>query len=138
MYDEKGIPKDRNTFIGMTKFYDHTRYGNMSDISDWNYPVIRLAELYLIRAEAKMRSANKDLKGALGDIRKIRARATKSGYESEMAVSENDLTLDFILDERARELAGEWQRWFDLKRLNKLQEYVKLYNPDAWKYSGFS
>lgn len=41
------------------------------------------------------------------------------------------LTLDFILDERARELGGEQQRWFDLKRTNKLLERVKAYNPDA-------
>lgn len=134
LYNEKGIPKDRNTFIGMTKFYDHTRSGNMSDISDRNYPVIRLAELYLIRAEANIRSANPDLKGALADISKLRERAINPGHEAEMALTENDMTLDFLLDERARELAGEWQRWFDLKRLGKLQEHVKLYNPDASSY----
>ena len=48
-----------------------------------------------------------------------------------MTVTEEDMTVDFILEERARELAGEWQRRLDLKRLGKLIERVKLYNPDA-------
>ena len=48
-----------------------------------------------------------------------------------MTVTEADMNIDFILAERARELGGEWQRWLDLKRLGKLEERVKLYNPDA-------
>lgn len=132
VYDRKGVPTDRKTFIGMTKFYDHTRPGDLSTNSDRNYPILRLAEMYLIRAECKIRDvANKDLKGAADDITDIRKRAIKAGKEAEMKVTENDMTVDFILDERARELGGEWQRWFDLKRLGKLIDYVKLYNPDA-------
>lgn len=139
MYDEDGIPKDRWTFIGMTKFYDHTRPGNMSTLSDRSYPVIRLGELYLIRAEANIRKANPDLKAAVDDIMELRERAIrKDGTEeqnaewrSRMTVTEADMDVDFILEERARELAGEWQRWLDLKRLGKLEERVKLYNPDA-------
>ena len=66
MFDADGIPQDRWTFIGMTKFYDHTRPGNMSELSDRSYPVIRLGELYLIRAEARIRSTtNQDLKLSL-------------------------------------------------------------------------
>lgn len=132
MYDKKGVPTDRKTFIGMTKFNDHTRPGDMSTNSDRNYPVIRLAEMYLVRAEAKIRNTGKpDLKGAANDISAIRKRATRAGYEKDMVVKESQMTVDFILDERGRELAGEWQRWFDLKRLGKLVEHVKLYNPDA-------
>lgn len=48
-----------------------------------------------------------------------------------MQISENELTIDFLLEERARELCGEQIRWFDLKRTNKLIEYVRLYNMDA-------
>ena len=48
-----------------------------------------------------------------------------------MEIKPEQLTLDFILDERARELGGEQQRWFDLKRTDKLLERVKAYNPDA-------
>lgn len=53
------------------------------------------------------------------------------GKENEMQISENELTIDFLLEERARELCGEQIRWFDLKRTNKLIEYVRLYNMDA-------
>lgn len=132
LYDSKGVPTDRKTFIGMTKFDDNTRPGDMSTNSDRNYPVLRLAEMYLIRAEAKIRSTTKpDLKGAALDIMAIRQRAIKNGHEKEMTVTEKDMTVDFILDERGRELAGEFQRRLDLKRLGKLVEHVKLYNPDA-------
>lgn len=48
-----------------------------------------------------------------------------------LKVSANDMNIDFILDERARELVGEQLRWFDLKRTGKLVEYVKRWNPDA-------
>ena len=48
-----------------------------------------------------------------------------------MKINESELTIDFILDERARELCGEQIRWFDLKRTKKLVEYVKLHNMDA-------
>lgn len=60
----------------------------------------------------------------------LRKRAIP-GKENEMQISENELTIDFLLEERARELCGEQIRWFDLKRTNKLIEYVRLYNMDA-------
>ena len=47
-----------------------------------------------------------------------------------MLITPDRMTLDFLLDERARELCGEFLRWFDLKRTGKLVEYVKAHNPD--------
>jgi len=61
----------------------------------------------------------------------VRRRAAIPGREADMLIKASDLSLDFILDERGRELGGEQIRWFDLKRTNKLVERVKKYNPDA-------
>jgi hypothetical protein len=51
--------------------------------------------------------------------------------EAQMDISAGDVDIDFILDEKAREFAGETIRWFDLKRTGKLVERIREYNLDA-------
>ena len=85
--------------------------------------------MYLIAAEAAYHLGNSNLAAEYINI--IRRRAAVEGKEAEMEVSAADIDLDFILDERGRELAGEMHRWYDLKRTGKLLDYVDLYNPDA-------
>ncbi|UKM66467.1 RagB/SusD family nutrient uptake outer membrane protein [Flavobacteriaceae bacterium GSB9] len=80
----------------------------------------RLGETYLIAAEAYLQSNNPG--NALARVNTVRQRAG--------ADLVGTVDLDFILDERARELAGEGFRWLDLKRTGKLMEYTKVRNPD--------
>lgn len=84
----------------------------------------RLAETYLIRAEAYIKLGGK-LTEAKNDINVVRARAGAT------AIAEANATIDFVLDERAREFAGEYNRWNDLKRTGKLVSYVTANNPDV-------
>jgi hypothetical protein len=91
--------------------------------------LIRLAEMYLVAAEAAWRQ-NKPAVAA-DYLNVLRTRAAKPGKEAEMQVEADEINLDFILDERARELMGEGHRWYDLKRTGTLLERVKQYNLDA-------
>lgn len=96
----------------------------------------RLAETYLIAAEAYLMAG--DPGTAADRINEVRRRAAKPGAESAMLITAADVSIDFILDERARELAGEYHRWTTLKRTGKLQERTKLYNRDikVWYDAG--
>ena len=95
-----------------------------------DFVVARLADAYMIRAEARLKIGT-NLQGAAEDINEIRRRAAWPGKETDMEISAGDVTLDFILDERAREFEGEMLRWFDLVRTGKLVERVRLHNDEA-------
>jgi len=127
-YNPDGSIKDNNLFEQLSKFMDPTRASLNEAQSARDVFVIRLAEMYLIAAEAEMNMGN--LSNAADYINVILTRAAKPGRVDEMLVTPSEITLDFILNERARELAGEQLRWFDLKRTGKLIERVKAYNPD--------
>jgi hypothetical protein len=81
---------------------------------------MRLAETYLLRAEAYLGKADKA--NAAADINTVRSRAGAA------PVAAADVTIDYILDERARELFMEEPRRRTLVRLGKLVERTKLYN----------
>jgi hypothetical protein len=113
----------------MTKYYDDKR-------TDQNAPSIRpiiiyrLAETYLIAAEALFMDNRPDQ--ALPYINAIRERAAyPTGNVAAMDAKLTDLSIDFILDERSRELCGELSRWQDLVRTGTLLNRVKLHNADA-------
>ncbi len=86
--------------------------------------MMRAGEAYLIAAEAYLQMAENSLAASFLTTLRERAGLTT-------AVNENEVTVDFILDERARELAGEVNRWMDLKRTNKLIERTLAHNPHA-------
>lgn len=80
---------------------------------------IRLAETYLLRAEAYIGLGKKDLAAADINVVRIRAKATP--------VTPEKVDVDYLLDERARELYGEEFRHITLRRTGKLLERVRKY-----------
>lgn len=121
-------------------YYPHpTKWGGYDPNDDFGYavvkdwPVMRYSETYLLRAEARFWQNN--LTGAAEDINVIRDRAFKA-YRTEISnpsygkVSASDINIDFILDERARELIAEENRRMTLIRTNTLSSRI-LKNGDA-------
>ncbi|WP_080903810.1 RagB/SusD family nutrient uptake outer membrane protein [Parabacteroides sp. Marseille-P3160] len=99
--------------------------------------LIRLPETILLRAEAKMRSGNKE--GAANDINLLRKRA-KCSY----LVTASDVSVDLILDERARELVYEECRWNTLLRMggtvavDRIKKYAYWDDPRATLTKNFN
>lgn len=124
--------KGNRMFIQLKKFDDLTG-SIIRDLGSRDAFVFRLAEMYLIAAEGYMMAGQTaSAIQRLNDLRNARAIPGKSNVlspEEEAQVSSKDI--DLILDERARELCGEQQRWFDLKRTGKLIERVTMYNGSA-------
>ena len=108
-----------NDGFAVTKFRNVTRSGapgSSLDFSDVDMPIFRLPEMYLIYAEATLRGGNGDKALALQYINALRERAYGNTSGD---ISASDLTLDFILDERGRELYWEGYRRTDLIRYGK-------------------
>ena len=110
--------------------YNDTKRANLNFPSIRPVIAYRLAETYLIAAEAAFRTGN--MGDAVTYINIIRTRAAyPNGDVAAMQITAADINIDFILDERTRELCGELMRWLDLVRTGKLIERVKLHNPEA-------
>lgn len=88
-----------------------------------DFILMRLGETYLLRAEARLKQDNPG--GAADDINVLRNRANAP------TVSAGEMTLDFILDERARELIGEENRRMTLVRTGTLVDRAKSLNGTA-------
>ncbi len=124
--------KGNRMYIQLKKFDDYTG-SVIRDLSARDAFVIRYAEMYLIAAEAYMMSNQPAL--AIDKLNELREARAIEGQVNDLSVAEeaqvNAKDINVILDERARELCGEQQRWFDLKRTGKLLENVTLYNEVA-------
>jgi starch-binding outer membrane protein, SusD/RagB family len=112
--------------------------GPSSTFVNTDFPLFRLADVYLMYAEAQMRndgatngsSTTNASSQSLTYINALRERANDGSFAN---VSANQVTLDFILDERARELHWEAHRRQDLIRFGK---YTGGTYNWAWKGNG--
>lgn len=104
----------------MTAFGEHLVINNANSNYKDEY-MFRLAETYLLRAEAYLNKGDKG--AATADINTIRARAHAAPAD------ESQMDIDFILDERLRELYYEEFRMVTLMRMGKLVDRARRYNP---------
>lgn len=138
VYNSNGTIRGLNEFVSLTKFRDPNRSAANAQPGFNDIFVIRFAEMYLIAAEAEFQLGNAAT--AAQRINVLRTRAaikTPVDRTAAMQISAADVNISFILDERARELAGEHLRWFDLKRTNQFTTRIKALNPDITAVQDF-
>ena len=117
-------------FHERTGFYYPHKYkiqNSTEEVTEYSM-VLRLAEQYLIRAEARARQD--DLSGAIEDLDKIRERAGLDLISTISPEINKEELLLLIIEERQRELFTEWgHRWLDLKRTSLAGEVLGSANP---------
>jgi hypothetical protein len=128
-------------FPALKKFMDPSRGANFNDPSTRPCVLYRFSDVYLIGAEANFKLGDNQKAADLINVVRQRAAFRKSNTESQnaanalaMKVMPENMTIDFILDERSREFFGEWQRWQDLVRTRSLIRRVKEWNAEAGTY----
>lgn len=120
--DGYAIAKYRNVDVGGNPGSDAT-----GDHTDIDFPMFRLADVYLMYAEAFLRGGGGSASTATGYINELRERAYG---DTSGNILEADLTLDFIIDERSRELYWEAHRRTDLIRFDQFSDN------GVWQWKG--
>lgn len=120
---------DPQDLRGIDNGWSVAKYGN-PDSDNNNIMVFRLAEMYLIRAEARARQ-NRVIgtDSATEDINKLRERARATLVTNENTQAQ---MLELIENERVYELAFEGHRWYDLVRTGRADVVMSSFSPN-WK-----
>jgi len=152
-WNKEDVTKNNRYYPALVKYFDPLRLSTNDMQGGREWVKMRLAETYLIAAEAAGRKG--DYQTAAEYINVVRKRAAWQDGEEKMSqywreeggpvgdtnstFAEIEVTgteiqsnfVDFMLDERGRELLGETCRWNDLVRCEKLEEYVKKWNQEG-------
>jgi hypothetical protein len=121
MYEENDARRTELVYVGTGRRAGRLRAGKWTDFGA-NIPILRLAEMVLIRAEANFRLGTAVGATPLEDVNAVRLRADATPYET--------LTLELILLERELELAFEGVRIHDIKRRRE-NRYFAWNDPEA-------
>lgn len=128
-------------FPALKKFMDPSRGANFNDPSTRPCVLYRFSDVYMTGAEAHFKAGDAAKAASLINVVRQRAAFRKSNTTAQnaaaaaaMTITADDVTLDFILDERSREFFGEWQRWHDLVRTRSLVRRVQEWNQEAAPY----
>lgn len=116
-FGKYGEPQYTNgRFPTLKKWLDQTRTDANVFPGHRDRQLWRLADVYLMRAEANIRAGR--AASAIDDLNVIRRRAALAGQNNDVDVTAfNASPIDYLLDERERELAGEERRFFTLTRM---------------------
>ncbi|GAA3604711.1 RagB/SusD family nutrient uptake outer membrane protein [Flavivirga amylovorans] len=113
--------KIRDPYWPSTRKWDYADPNDLSGTTNYNDQVyLRLAETYLVLAEAQLLTG--DISGAVLTLNTLRRRSNASD------INGDDVDIDFILDERSRELWSEEHRRYSLSRAGKWYERVSQFN----------
>ena len=125
------------------KKYDDPNRAAMNDPSTRPFVLVRFADVYLLAAEAYFKSGNAQKAAEMLNVIRSRAAYNSTNTSAQnaaaiaaMQITSGQVTLDFILDERSREMYEECTRWWDLTRTQSLGSRLQTYNTEA--YSGYS
>jgi len=116
-------------YPSLKKFQDNQRANLTAQEGGKVQVVFRLGEVYLIAAEAAVGLGDQAKAAQMINVLHVRAAATN--HKADYNVTPGQMTLDYIMDERERELAGEFTRWYDITRpgVDFFLNRVKKYNP---------
>lgn len=137
--------KTNNIYPALKK-YEAVNRANFQDVSGRPFVVAKMSEVYLLAAEAAMALGKNDEAAQFVNVLRTRAayRPGLTTADLNARIAKNQITasainLDFILDERTRELCGESIRWADLAMRGKLIDRTKTkgYNPDVTTINNF-
>ena len=125
-----------NLFPSMMKFnhnFDGGWLGGNFQQKLGNIMIMRMAEVYLIAAEATLNS-NGSGGAAANYLNELRKRACRnaSDFNTSTGMQLTSATMDDVFDEYARELCGEFYRWALLKRNKAFETRLKKYNNTAF------
>jgi starch-binding outer membrane protein, SusD/RagB family len=131
-YDDYFEPMDYDNDPRSYRYYDDgkvvycDKYGTNKNQIDGNSIVIKLSEMYLIRAEALAKKNPSDLTLALADLNVVRKRSLPSKPFTLADTPNLDAFVTILLDENGRELGFEGHKWFSLVRLGRATSMLNI------------